>query len=159
VAVEVSLDSGLTNDFIKVAGTNNYGGTLQITNIGVTALTNGAAFKLFSNGSYSGNFSSIAGTPGTGLGWVFNPTNGTATVVATMATNPTNLTFAVSGTQLTITWPADHQGWILQAQTNSLTSGLGTNWVDVANSAASTNNIITINPASPSVFYRLRYPN
>jgi len=29
----------------------------------------------------------------------------------------------------------------------------------VANSAASTNNIITINPASPSVFYRLRYPN
>ena len=36
--------------------------------------------------------------------------------------------------QLQFSWPADHTGWQLQAQTNNLTSGLGTNWVNVPGS-------------------------
>jgi hypothetical protein len=72
--------------------------------------------------------------------------------------NPTNITATVSGSTLTLTWPSDHTGWILQAQTNSLASGLGTNWVDVAGSASNNTNVITVNPSSPSVFFRLRYP-
>jgi hypothetical protein len=46
----------------------------------------------------------------------------------------------------------------LQQQTNSLSAGLGTNWVDVAGSAGITSTNIAINPAAPTVFYRLRYP-
>ena len=65
MAMDVSLDGGLTNDLVKVTGLMTYGGTLQLTNIGVTALTNGAAFKLFSNGTFSGNFATISGSPGT----------------------------------------------------------------------------------------------
>lgn len=72
-------------------------------------------------------------------------------------TNPTNIVASVVGNQLLLSWPSDHTGWTLQAQTNNLSTGLGGNWVDVPNSA-STNQVLTpINPANGSVFYRLRY--
>ena len=44
--------------------------------------------------------------------------------VVGVATNPTNITSTVSGNVLSLTWPADHIGWHLQVQTNSLTAGL-----------------------------------
>ncbi len=74
------------------------------------------------------------------------------------ANNPTNITVSVSGQTLSLSWPADHLGWILQVQTNNLITGLGTNWVDVPGSGSSTSAVITINPTNPSVFYRLRHP-
>jgi hypothetical protein len=65
----------------------------------------------------------------------------------------------VSGGKLTINWPANYQGWILQQQTNTLNVGLSTNWVDVAGSANVTSTNLPINPANPVIFYRLRYPS
>ena len=47
-------------------------------------------------------------------------------VVSTIASYPTNISYSVSGGVLTITWPATHLGWILQNQTNSLSVGLTT---------------------------------
>jgi hypothetical protein len=73
-----------------------------------------------------------------------------------VATNPTTLTAVVSNNAVLLSWPADHLGWILQAQTNS--AGLGTNWVDIGGSSSSTNYNIIINPANPTVFFRLRSP-
>jgi len=70
-----------------------------------------------------------------------------------IADNPTNITASVSGNTLTIAWPADHIGWILQAQTNGLSS---TNWFDLPGSDAVNAVVIPINPANTSVFYRLR---
>ena len=133
------------------------GGTLVVTNLAGT-LTAGDQFTLFSAVNPTNNFSSISGTPGANLAWSFNPTNGILSVVSTMATNPTNITAVVSGSTLTLSWPADHLGWILQSQTNSLNTGLTTNWVDVAGSAASTTNIITMDPTEPTVFFQLRLP-
>ena len=75
-----------------------------------------------------------------------------------IANYTTNLTASVSGSTMTISWPTTHLGWILQTQTNSLTIGLGTNWVDVAGSASVTSTNITISPALPTAFYRLRNP-
>ena len=83
---------------------------------------------------------------------------GSVAIGLTIATNPTNITVSVSGNTLTLSWPADHLGWILQSQTNSLSTGLGTNWVDVAGSAAVTSTNIIMNPALPTVFYRQRSP-
>jgi hypothetical protein len=57
-----------------------------------------------------------------------------------------------------LNWPADHLGWRLEAQTNSLTAGLGTNWVTVANSTATNQVFVPINPANGSSFFRLVYP-
>jgi hypothetical protein len=72
-------------------------------------------------------------------------------------TTPTNIVTSVSGNQLTLTWPADHTGWTLQVQTNSINTGLSDNWHDVPGSTAINQVIITIDPANPTVFYRLKY--
>ena len=69
------------------------------------------------------------------------------------ADNPTNITAIVSGKTLTIAWPADHLGWILQAQTNGLSTG---QWFDLPGSDAVNAVVIPINPANTSVFYRQR---
>jgi hypothetical protein len=71
---------------------------------------------------------------------------------------PTNITTSVSGNQLTLSWPADHLGWILQSQTNNLNAGLNSNWFDVSGSGTSTQAVITINRVNPTVFFRLRSP-
>jgi len=70
---------------------------------------------------------------------------------------PGTIQIGVSGSTIGLTWPTN-AGWILQSQTNSLSTGLGTNWVDVPGSSSTTATNITINPQSPSVFYRLRHP-
>ena len=46
---------------------------------------------------------------------------------------PFALSFAVNGAQLQLTWPADHLGWRLEMQTNSLSAA---NWITVPNSSA-----------------------
>jgi autotransporter-associated beta strand protein len=72
----------------------------------------------------------------------------------------TNVTFGINVGQLQLTWPFDHTGWRLQAQTNSLTGGLGTNWVDVSSNLVMNTNqvIIPMNPTNGSVFFRLVSP-
>ena len=71
------------------------------------------------------------------------------------ADNPTNITASVSSNTLTIAWPADHVGWILQAQTNGLSAG---QWFDLPGSSDGNAVAIPINPANPAVFYRLSRP-
>ncbi|HZI33570.1 MAG TPA: alpha-L-rhamnosidase C-terminal domain-containing protein, partial [Candidatus Binatia bacterium] len=57
-----------------------------------------------------------------------------------------------SGDQIQCSWPADHTGWRLQMQANSL----GTNWVDVVN--ADLVNTTLLPMTSRSAFFRLIYP-
>jgi autotransporter-associated beta strand protein len=83
---------------------------------------------------------------------------GSLLVATSIATNPTNITTTVSGGNLILSWPADHLGWRLQSQTNSLASGLGTNWVDVTGSTTVNSVTNAINPANGAVFYRMVYP-
>ena len=72
---------------------------------------------------------------------------------------PTNITFSVNGNQLTLSWPADHTGWHLQAQTNPPGVGLNsTNWVEVTGSTGVNTLPITINSTNGSVFFRMKYP-
>ena len=63
----------------------------------------------------------------------------------------------VSGA-LRLTWPTNGGNWRLQSQTNSLGSGLGTNWVDVPGSVATNQMQFPIDPANGAVFYRLVLP-
>ena len=75
-----------------------------------------------------------------------------------VATNPTNITSSVVGSTLHLAWPADHTGWTLEAQTNTLSVGLSTNWVRIPGSSASNQLSVPIVPGNGSVFYRLVYP-
>ena len=59
---------------------------------------------------------------------------------------------------LTLSWPADHTGWQLQTQANSLSAGINTNWVNVVGSTTTNKVVVPINPINGTVFYRLVYP-
>jgi hypothetical protein len=80
----------------------------------------------------------------------------TLVIVASYATTPTNILYSVSGNTLALTWPGSHLGWY--AQSNSVNLADTNYWFDIAGSQSATNLNITINPASPEVFYRLRLP-
>lgn len=82
----------------------------------------------------------------------------TLSITNSVNLNPTNILFSVTGgNQLTLSWPLDHTGWTLQAQTNTVSVGISTNWVDVSASSATNKLIIPINLTNGSVFYRLLY--
>jgi hypothetical protein len=72
------------------------------------------------------------------------------------------LTNSVSGTTLTLSWPADHLGYRLLMQTNNLNKGVSRNiadWGTVAGSTAITStNITIIRSGVTNEFYRLVYP-
>jgi hypothetical protein len=154
--VEVSKTAG-TQDLVTGLTSVTYNGTLVAVNLAGT-LAAGNSFTNFSAAAHLGNFNAIVGSPGPGLGWNFNPTNGVLSVVTGVAVNPTNITFSVSGGNLNLSWPADHLGWFLQVQTNSVVHGIGTNWVTVPNSGAVDSTNFPIVPANGTVFYRLMYP-
>jgi hypothetical protein len=86
--------------------------------------------------------------------------DGTLAVLGILVnTNATNIAVVVSpGNTLALSWPADHTGWQLQAQTNAPGAGLGPTWVDVANSSGTNQVSLPIDPANGSVFFRLIYP-
>jgi hypothetical protein len=73
-----------------------------------------------------------------------------------MATTPTNITFGVSGTTLSLAWPASHLGWY--AQSNSVSVADAGAWYDIPGSELVTNLDLTIDPALSQVYYRLRKP-
>ncbi|EEF60581.1 beta strand repeat-containing protein [Pedosphaera parvula] len=71
-----------------------------------------------------------------------------------------NVQSSVSGSTLALSWPTN-LGWILQSQTNALSTGLVNNsnaWFDMPGSAAVTSTNLTINPTNSTVFFRLRLP-
>jgi hypothetical protein len=78
--------------------------------------------------------------------------------IANVNVSRTNIVFAVTNNQLTLSWPADHTGWQLQAQTNLISVGINTNWVNVSGSASTNQVVIPINLTNGCVFYRLVYP-
>jgi 4-phytase/acid phosphatase len=71
------------------------------------------------------------------------------------ATNATSISASARGSTISLTWPTEHQGWILQAQTNGLENSL---WFDVPGTAQVNSTPLAMDPAQPAVFYRLRRP-
>ena len=82
-------------------------------------------------------------------------------IVSSVNTSPINIVASVSGNNLTLTWPSDHTGWRLLAQTNHLATGISSNtndWGTVSGSASTNLVTIPIDPTKPTDFYRLIYP-
>jgi hypothetical protein len=98
-------------------------------------------------------------------GWYYAiVTNAYGTATSSLASltvvnsNPTNIVFSITNNQLSLSWPADHLGWTLEAQTNRISVGLSTNWFPVSGSTVTNQLVIPINLTNGSVFYRLSYP-
>lgn len=156
--IEVNTSAGQTSDKITVSGTLTNAGTgaVIVTNLG-PALAQGNTFFLFNKAMSNGAAMTISGG---NVAWNNKLAIDGSIVVSgpLVNTNPTNIVTSLNGNVLSLSWPTDHTGWRLQAQTNSLTKGIGTNWVDVPNSTSVRQTNITINPANGSVFFRLVYP-
>lgn len=134
--------------------TVNAGSVLTVTNIGDPNLVVGDTFTLFS-APVSGAFTTLnlPPLPDGSVMWTNRlAIDGTIAVVAASTVNTSSpiITISVSGGNLTLSWPADHTGWTLQMQTNSL----GTNWVDVPGSTST--NSVTLPVGTGTVFYRLK---
>ena len=154
----IEVDKGnVQNDLVTGLTGVSYGGTLMVSNLSGT-LALGDSFPIFAALTATGNFNAITPAPGTGLAWAFNPATGMLSVVnaSTVATNPTNLIYQVTGKTLTLTWPGDHLGWFIQSNSVSLLSP--SQWYDIAGSDSATNLVITIDPAQKDVFFRMRKP-
>jgi len=147
----------ISSDKVAVSSQMTCGGTLKLDLSG-DSLDANDSFTLFSAASYSGAFSSInPATPSAGFAWNTNTLTADGTLRIFSTSQPNVTTEVVSGgTQLHLTWPTDHTGWILQGQTNTV-GGITTNWYDVPGSPLSNEIYMPIEPANGSVFYRLVY--
>jgi hypothetical protein len=165
-AVDKSLSPAASNSVLSVSGvlTNSGTGTVFMTNLNSNpsfAFAAGDKFTVFSQPLQNGSAMTISpATPGAGLGWTNNlAVDGSIGVIKTVALNPTNVTFSVSGSTMTLSWPADHLGWHLQMQTNTLGVGLKTNgWVSIPGTDLITQTNVSISKTNPTVFYRITYP-
>jgi len=70
--------------------------------------------------------------------------------------NPTNLLYSVSGSTLNLSWPGDHEGWMLQS--NSVSLAATNQWFAYLGSTNLTNVSITLSASQSNVFFRLVYP-
>jgi hypothetical protein len=139
-----------TNDVLRSSSTITYGGTLSLVNLG-GPLSGGSSFKLFNASSYLGTFSSITpSTPGPGQTWDTSAlgTSGTLKVINTSAPN---LNFGITNGVITFSWP---NGYKLVWQTNSLSTGLGTNWIDYPITGSPVN--VIVSPSIPTAFFGLK---
>lgn len=141
-----------TNSYLVVTGTLTIAnGNLVVINNGPD-LTAGNKFKLFSQTVANGSFTNtILPALGTGLAWQNDlATDGSISVVSSSVPPPV-LGVAKSGNTLTFNWTGTFK---LQSQTNTLNTGLKTNWFDYPGGGTSGVSV-TINPANPTVFFRL----
>ena len=130
-------------DGATLLGTDNVNGGTAI--FSTSALTYGSHLV---RAEYSGNGLYLASTSAP-LAQV---------IILPVPSAPPNLTLSIGRSSLTLDWPTDYLGWILQEQTNALNLGLGTNWTDIPGTALVRSTNLPILPENPAVFYRLRNP-
>jgi alpha-L-fucosidase len=71
---------------------------------------------------------------------------------------PPQAACVLTNNQIQLSWPADHTGWELQAQTNPAGSGITTNWVILPNTYLDNQFSTSPSTGGGNVFYRLVYP-
>lgn len=149
----VLMNSALAGDTLTL------GGALVVTNIGTNSLAVGNSFQILNFGTLNGSFSSM--TLPEGYTWDTSAldTTGiiTVTSVETLPNTPTNISYYVSNSNFTVSWPSSYTGWILQEQTNALSES-STNWMTVTGSAVTNSMSFSINATNPMAFFRLVYP-
>jgi autotransporter-associated beta strand protein len=165
ILMKLNRTNAQTSDLLSSAKTITItgNGTLTVTNLG-PALQAGDSFQLF-NQAVSGFAVTNLPVMDANNNLLYTWTNEVAingsiqvlTALPAVNTTPTNITVQASGGNLTLSWPSDHTGWTLQAQTNSIVVGLSTNWVDVTGSSITNQMIMPINPTNGCAFFRLVY--
>jgi hypothetical protein len=130
-----------------------------------SSLTNGGSYSLIATDVPNLGYTNTGLVNGTLYSYVVSATNATAESMSSIQVSARPISAAVpamtitnSSGQLTLGWPADHTGWLLQTQTNQLNTGLGTNWVAVNDSDTHDQATLPIATTNGSVFFRLVHP-
>jgi autotransporter-associated beta strand protein len=162
LVAEVNTSVSPSNDLVVVTGTltNSGTGTVTLSNLG-SALVAGDSFTLFSKPLVNGGAMSLITTPALTSGLVLSnrlALDGSVLVVSSgsLPSNPTNITHSVSGSTLTLGWPLNYTGWLLQS--NSVGVASANSWFVVPGSSATNGMSFTVDPAKKNVFYRLQHP-
>ena len=151
----------LTNDTAKILGALTNGGTLVVTNIGITALANGDSFKLFDAASYSGSFANILlPSLAPGLVWNTNLLNANGIASVEQLATPTITSIQFSGANLSVggSGGTGSSLFVIQCSTNLLTGEwmpLATNYFDAGGNFSETLTNV-VNSARPQSFFRLQ---
>jgi len=166
----LTLNAASTNSFAvtTASGVSNsvtVSGTLY-PNSSVIQITSGTSlavgtYTLFNYAGISGSFNAtpVFDVAPTATASIVDTGSQIQLVLASGPTGPGTITNSISGSTLTLTWPAG-QGWRLVSQTNSLSTGLNANssaWSNVPG-VSDGSATITIDPTQPTIFYRLIYP-
>lgn len=146
VALNWSVSSNATSYYVKRSLTSGSGYTAIATNTSVVFTNSG-----LSNGTLY--YFVVSGVNAAGEG-----TNSSQVSARPTSSAATQIGFSGAGNQLQLNWPLDHTGWMLQTQTNSLATGLGTNWSSIAGSAATNQMTFPLNGTNAAVFFRLMRP-
>jgi autotransporter-associated beta strand protein len=157
IIMELDRGSAPKADQLVVAGSIVTSGILTVTNLG-TALQAGDSFPLFNvavTGFAAVNLPELT----SGLIWQNDlAMNGSLTVVPEISTTPVDIAAQFGVAEMTLSWPADHIGWRLQAQTNVAGLGMSGDWFDVPGATQTNEIILPVDTSAGSVFYRLIYP-
>lgn len=146
--------AGLASDSLAASGTVTYSGTLAVANTGA-ALEAGDKFQLFPGavaGFSSYDLQAYDLVNNVQYTWQNDvAVDGSVTVLTALPYAGPTLGVSQSGNDLTFTWDGP---FVLQSETNELSVGLSTNWFDYPGGDSSPVNV-TIDPANPTVFFRL----
>ena len=129
------------------------------------SITNGGPYAFIANVSAT-EYADAAVSPGVTYYYVVAATNSVggsadsiqASAMPLPSLSPTSITPSVASGELQLSWPADHAGWRLESQTNTLDGGLGTNWTTVAGSSETNQMAFPFDQNNGSAFFRLAYP-
>lgn len=146
VALSWSASSNATSYYVKRSLASGTGYTAIATNTSLAFTNTG-----LSNGTLYYFIVSAVGPAGEG-------TDSIAVSARPTSSAPVTVSTASTADQLHLSWPTDHTGWQLQSQTNTLTTGLSTNWVNIFSSARTNQITVPVNPENGAVFFRLMHP-
>lgn len=151
--------SALPNcDTLTALGFTNESPSLTVSNAG-GGLRPGDSFRLLvttpAANNITGGFASVT-LPALAPGFTWADTTATDGRITVSGTGPT-VASVIAGNWITNSWDTAYLGWRLQVQTNAANVGISGNWVDVPGSESVTSVAEEIDPANPSVFYRLVY--
>lgn len=168
--------SAVSNSIAAPTGLNAVAGNAQV-NLAWNAASSATSYNVQRSSANGGPYAVIASPAQTSYSDV-NVTNGATyyyvvsavnqlgqganslqVVGQPLATNAVSLAVQFAGGNLMLSWPQDHTGWQLQAQTNAAAVGLSTNWVNITGTTATNQMTLPINTSNDNVFYRLIYPS
>ncbi|HEU6449752.1 MAG TPA: polysaccharide lyase family protein [Verrucomicrobiae bacterium] len=152
-----------TNSAVKIFGTLDEGGTLNVVNAGGTLL-NGDSFELFdATGNYSGKFEGFILPSLTGnLVWNTNKLIASGTLSVVALTSPAIASLQVSAANLTISGSNGVDSWPFYILASTNLTLPTAQWIPVATNQFDSNGNFSLtvtnafNPDAPQTFYKVQ---